>query len=147
MEQGCGSSSSKSPEKIDEGKVNMERKISALVVEDDNLTRLMHRLFLERLNVEATAVANGKAAVDLYHAGSYFDVIFMDNKMPIMDGAQATKELRAMGVKSMIVGVTSHSDDVSERNKFMASGLDQCFLKPLTRGLFEAILQQVKKDN
>ncbi|KAI4332301.1 hypothetical protein L6164_017223 [Bauhinia variegata] len=144
MEHGCGSSSSKSPEEIEETKVNMEPKISALVVEDDNLNRLLHKLMLERLNVEVTAVANGKAAVDLYHAGSYYDVIFMDSKMPIMDGAQATKELRAMGVKSMIVGV---ADDVSERNKFMASCLEQCFLKPLSRGLFEAILQKVKKDN
>ncbi|KAI4332297.1 hypothetical protein L6164_017219 [Bauhinia variegata] len=144
MEHGCGSSSSKSPEKIEERKVNMEPKISALVVEDNNLTRLLHKLMLERLNVEVKTVANGKAAVDLYHAGSCFDVIFMDSEMPIMDGARATKELRAMGVKSMIVGV---ADDVSERNKFMASGLDQCFLKPLSRGLFEAILQKVKKDN
>ncbi|KAI4332302.1 hypothetical protein L6164_017224 [Bauhinia variegata] len=135
MERGSGSSSSKSPVKIEERKVNamenldniMEPKISALVVEDDNITRLMHRKILERLNMEAKAVANGKAAVDLYHAGSYFDVIFMDKEMPIMDGAQATQELRAMGVKSMIVGVTSLAD-VSERNKFMAS--DGIYTRP-----------------
>ncbi|KAI4332298.1 hypothetical protein L6164_017220 [Bauhinia variegata] len=131
MEHDCGSSSSKSPETIEETDVNMEQKISVLVVEDDNVIRLMHKLMLERLNVEVTAVANGKAAVDLYHAGSYFDVIFMDSEMPIMDGAQATKELRAMGVKSMIVGTTSHADDVSERNKFMASAVKGNIPQPL----------------
>ncbi|KAI4332300.1 hypothetical protein L6164_017222 [Bauhinia variegata] len=120
-------------------------RISALIVDDDAGTRLTHKRILENYNMEAKTVANGKEAVDLYQAGAYFDVILMDQEMPIMDGAGATKELRAMCVKSMIVAVTSLAD-ISERYKFMASGLDHCFEKPLTGEMVEFMLQELKRE-
>ncbi|KAI4332303.1 hypothetical protein L6164_017225 [Bauhinia variegata] len=153
MEHGTGSFSLRSLEEIEETMVitveNLtigDRKISALVVDDDTCTRLIHKRMLEKFNMEVKAVANGKAAVDLYQAGAYFDVIFMDHEMPVMDGAEATKELRGMGVKSLIVGVTSLAG-VSERNRFMDSGLDQCFEKPLTHEMVEVMLRKLKKES
>ncbi|KAI4332295.1 hypothetical protein L6164_017217 [Bauhinia variegata] len=109
-------------------------RISALIVDDDNGTRLTHKRILENYNMEAKTVANGKEAVDLYQAGTYFNVILMDQEMPFMDGAE-----------SMIVGVTSLAD-VSERYKFMASGLDHCFEKPLNGEMVEFMLQELKRE-
>ncbi|RVW20217.1 Two-component response regulator ARR22 [Vitis vinifera] len=65
--------------------------------------------------------------------------------MPIMDGFEATKELRSMGVTSMIVGVTSRSQD-SEIQAFMKSGLNACYVKPLNAEKVTAVLNELKNN-
>ncbi|CAN0892752.1 Two-component response regulator 24 [Linum grandiflorum] len=50
--------------------------------------------------------------------------------MPVMDGKKATRQLRAMGVRSSIVGV-AEMDDWEEKVDFLTSGLDDCVPKPL----------------
>ncbi|KAK7337979.1 hypothetical protein VNO77_18573 [Canavalia gladiata] len=122
------------------------RKISALIVDDDGTLRLIHKTLLEGLfNMDTKLVKNGKEAVDLFRSGANFDVIFMDKEMPIMDGAEATKKLRAMGVKSVIVGITARAGG-KEREELLAAGVNHCFEKPLTRAMVELVLQSLKKN-
>ncbi|KAK7397375.1 hypothetical protein VNO78_18545 [Psophocarpus tetragonolobus] len=119
-----------------------ETKISALVVDDDAIIRKIHKTMLERLfNMEAETVKDGKEAVDLHLSGANFDIIFMDKEMPIMDGHEATKHLRAMGVKSMIVGITTRGDD-KDKEEFLAAGSNHCFEKPLDRAKVQQVLQE-----
>ncbi|CAI0423060.1 unnamed protein product [Linum tenue] len=92
----------------------------------------MHKMMLTRLDIEVEVAANGKAAVDLHLAGASFHLILMDLQMPLIDGSQATKELRGMGVASPIVGVTAACDGGPEKTAFLASGLTDCVSKPLT---------------
>lgn len=66
--------------------------------------------------------------------------------MAFSSSPQATKELRNMGVSSMIVGVTSHSMD-TEKGTFMAAGLDDCYGKPLSIQILKNILQKMKIDD
>ncbi|GAV71864.1 Response_reg domain-containing protein [Cephalotus follicularis] len=80
---------------------------------------------------EVEVASNGHQAVNLHQKGASYNLIFMDMDMPVMDGTQATRELRAMGVKSMIAGVTSRKLN-SEVRAFMSAGLNYCFVKPLT---------------
>ncbi|CAN1233909.1 Two-component response regulator 24 [Linum perenne] len=54
----------------------------------------------------------------------------MDLQMPVMDGIKATRQLRAMGVKIPILGVTA-LEDWYEKLEFLRSGLDDCVRKPL----------------
>ena len=58
---------------------------------------------------------------------------------------QATKELRAMGVNSLIVGVTSRGLP-NENQAFMEAGLDYCFEKPLTSDMISFLLQELNKN-
>ena len=51
-----------------------------------------------------------------------------------------------MGVKSMIVGITTCADG-AEREEFLAAVLNQCFEKPLSRGMVEVVLQELRKFN
>ncbi|KAL2345852.1 hypothetical protein Fmac_007137 [Flemingia macrophylla] len=112
-------------------------KISALIVDDDSIIRKIHKTMLERLfNMEARTAKDGKEAVDLCRSGAKFDVIFMDREMPIMDGVEATKELRAMGVKSMIVGISASASG----EDFVAAGSNHCFEKPLDLAKVELVL-------
>ncbi|KAI9377144.1 hypothetical protein POPTR_019G025000v4 [Populus trichocarpa] len=102
-----------------------------LVVDDDTVVRMVHRMLVTSLGLKVQEAKNGKEAVDLHINGASFDLILMDMEMPIMNGPTATRELRAMGVKSTIIGVTSCTFE-SVHKDFIEAGLDHCVAKPLT---------------
>ncbi|CAN0838718.1 Two-component response regulator 24 [Linum grandiflorum] len=108
-----------------------ELRMKVLVVEDEMVIQMIHKAMLGRLGIkEVEIAANGQAAIDLHAGGASFDLILMDLHMPVMDGSKATRALRAMRVRSPIVGVTA-TDDWTVKAEFVASGLDDCVPKPL----------------
>ncbi|KZV58276.1 hypothetical protein F511_01127 [Dorcoceras hygrometricum] len=127
------------------GTLQDEKMIRALVVDDDSLIRKVHMRLLRNLGLNTEAVENGIEAVDLCQSGKRFDLVLMDMEMPIMDGPTATKELRAMGVTSMIVGVTSSSLE-SEKQAFMRAGLNSCTMKPLGIDAVNTMLNELSKE-
>ncbi|KAK0601455.1 hypothetical protein LWI29_024413 [Acer saccharum] len=118
-----------------------KKQVSALIVDDDRVIRKIHSMILRSLKVKSEMAVNGKEAVDLFRSGANFDIVFMDLEMPIMNGIEATKELRAMGVTCKIVGVTSRDKEVKEA--FLEAGLDFCHLKPLTVAKVTSLLEQL----
>ena len=66
--------------------VDGEKKIYALIVEDDRVTQMRHRMLLKRFKCESLVAGNGKEAIDLYRSGARFDVVLMDMEMTIMNG-------------------------------------------------------------
>ncbi|KAB5573155.1 hypothetical protein DKX38_000349 [Salix brachista] len=114
---------------------------SVLVVHDSrDLRETRQRLLVllgyqKKLQMDVSVAKNGKEAVYLHLAGASFDMIIMDDRMPFMDGIEATKLLRRMGVDSHIVGVTREF----KRLAFMDSGADSCIIKPLTLGKLTAV--------
>ncbi|KAI3908379.1 hypothetical protein MKW92_046290 [Papaver armeniacum] len=111
---------------------NMRRPLYALVVDDSQMTRKIHCHLLQSLGVQAQEAENGLVAVQLLEYGVEFDVILMDYGMPIMNGAEATQLIRAMGGTSIILGVSAVLDMVT-REEFINSGLDDLFDNPVTR--------------
>ncbi|KAL3616851.1 hypothetical protein CASFOL_039245 [Castilleja foliolosa] len=132
------------PEKVVANPFEEVRNVSALVVDDDPVTQKIHRIFLNRHGLETQVVDNGEKAVDLFMSGKTYDLVLMDLEMPVMDGQKATEKLRAMGVKSMIVGVTSCTVE-EEKAAFVAAGLDDCVKKPLTSGAVIDMLDELAK--
>ncbi|QCD97815.1 CheY-like superfamily [Vigna unguiculata] len=86
-----------------------------------------------------------KLSVDIHRYGRRFDLILMDMDMPIMNGIQATKELRSMGIGSMIVGVSSRCTE-TEIRKFMESGLNDYHEKPLNTAKLNSILDKMNPN-
>ncbi|XP_039040912.1 two-component response regulator 24-like, partial [Hibiscus syriacus] len=141
---GNGASSSSMSMKSDDDMVGNNRNKSVLVVDDDPLLRMFHDTYLKHVGLKTRVVENGKKAVDLFYLGAYFDLILMDKEMPVMNGVEATKALRAMGVSSMIVGLTSRVPPC-EMQAFMAAGLDFCFEKPLSINTVAFLLKELNK--
>ncbi|KAF5934618.1 hypothetical protein HYC85_030789 [Camellia sinensis] len=148
-----GSSSSKSVNKsgnirIDGTNSNFTagKRLCVLIVDDDLVIQRIHSVLLRRFGLETQVVGNGKEAVDLYRLGASFHLVPVDMEMPIMDGPKATRELRAMGVNCMIVGMTSRDQD-SAKLAFMAVGLDDCHAKPLTVDTITSLLQELNKKH
>jgi len=71
-------------------------KVNALVVDDYDFNRDLHKLLLEREGAHVTLAENGKEALEKFKekGEGFFDFIFMDINMPILDGIDATKEIR-----------------------------------------------------
>ncbi|KAM7254206.1 hypothetical protein ACFE04_031888 [Oxalis oulophora] len=119
------------------------KKLTALIVDDDRLVRMISKATLKRSGVQEVEVAeDGQKAIDLHLEGKFFDVIIMDKDMPFKNGVEATLELRKMGVKAAIVGVTAASCE-KERQAFKEAGLDYIYEKPLTKEMVATALAKL----
>ncbi|GMN60183.1 hypothetical protein TIFTF001_029285 [Ficus carica] len=123
-----------------------QKKLSVLNVDDCSFVRLRHDFLVTNVGLESHIAENGKIAVDLHRSGASFHLILMDMEMPVINGLQATKELRAMGVDTMIVGVTAN-DRGPERQAFVEAGLNDCITKPFTSDNIVALVQVIKDTN
>ncbi|KAF5192522.1 Two-component response regulator [Thalictrum thalictroides] len=117
-------------------------KLVALVVDDNKIMRNHHVKLLMKLQVEAWDAKNGKEAVNFIETGEEFDLILMDKVMPVMDGVEATRLLREMGVTTMIVGLGSLLSE-EEKQAFMEAGGDDILEKPLSHPKLVSILREV----
>ncbi|KAL1212729.1 Two-component response regulator 24 [Cardamine amara subsp. amara] len=117
--------------------------LTALVVDDNSVNQSIHHKLLDRLGIQNDIVCNGKEAVDAHSSGRNYDLILMDMDMPIMNGIQATKRLREMGISCKIAGVTTRADE-EEKKEFMDAGLNDFQEKPLTISKLISILQNLE---
>jgi CheY-like chemotaxis protein/signal transduction histidine kinase len=148
----------KSPEKPDatgpgpaaNAEAHRKDRPRVLVVEDSVPTRTMLARLLRRLDLDVTEVGDGLQAVRACAAAATaehgsqsapFDLVLMDKEMPVMDGHEATLQLRRNGVRSPIVGVTANVLE-SDREKFVQKGLSDFLHKPVSRGDLVRVLQK-----
>jgi two-component system, sensor histidine kinase and response regulator len=120
----------------------MDSPLSILVVDDDELNQRMMRLLLKREGLRAEFVSNGLEAVQAVKSGS-FDLILMDLQMPVMDGVEASRQIRAWengGNHTYIVALTASYLPEKGRELFEA-GLDNYLAKPFDLDHLRNILQ------
>jgi PAS domain S-box-containing protein len=105
---------------------------SALLVEDNRVSRTVGAAFLRKLGFEVHLAGNGEEALSAA-AAQRFDVILMDCQMPRMDGFEATSRLRqreAGGPRSLIIALTAHAME-GDRAQCLAAGMDDYLSKPV----------------
>jgi signal transduction histidine kinase/CheY-like chemotaxis protein len=116
-----------------------------LVVEDNDVNQLVSKAMLEYLQCEVTMAGNGAEAVDSFISRS-FDLILMDCNMPVMDGFEATRRIRALEQQKNlppvpIVALTAHVLDHIKQECF-AAGMDGHLSKPFDVAQLDKILRQ-----
>ncbi len=101
-----------------------------VVIAEDNM---INQMILEELIAPARATVllanNGKEAVDIV-AARHVDLVLMDMQMPVMDGLQATKEIRATGSAVPIIAVTANAMK-EDRDEGVAAGMNDYITKPV----------------
>ncbi|GEM_PF-4583037 len=113
----------------------------ALLVDDNPINQLIASKMVARLGFEVTLASDGSLAVEAAERAR-FDVIFMDCQMPVMDGYIATRILREKetpGFRSVIIAMTANSRP-EDREKCLASGMDDFISKPLLMEILNATL-------
>jgi len=104
--------------------------IKILLVEDSADNQFLVTQFLKKAGASIVDVAsNGKEGVKMSLAGSY-DIVFMDLQMPLMNGYEATRELRKKGFAKPIVALTAHAIP-EEIQRCLDAGCDFHISKPI----------------
>lgn len=123
----------------------IQRGVSALVVEDNLINQRLIKLLLKEYGITVIAVSNGDEAVEICREHT-FDIVFMDIDMPIKDGILATQEIKAeegpgrVG-RMPIIALTALAME-GDREYILGRGLDDYLSKPLTREKLEYVLHK-----
>ena len=107
----------------------VERRGDVLLVEDNPVNRELIQQQLEELGFTVESAGNGEEALAVWQPGR-FRAVLTDINMPVMDGYQLAKALRAQGVRLPILAVTATAL-ASERERCRDAGITDLLLKPL----------------
>lgn len=106
--------------------------LHVLVAEDNEVNIMVIETFLRRLGHVVTTVRNGREAVRAVENAS-FDIVLMDIQMPVMDGVQATRLIRALPEPKSLVPIVAVTADAlpRQRDAYLAAGMDAHLAKPI----------------
>ncbi|PTY08488.1 hypothetical protein DB347_02585 [Opitutaceae bacterium EW11] len=116
-----------------------------LVVEDNFVNQKVAQRHLEKLGHQAEIASDGAQALDMLALQRY-DVVFMDCQMPVLDGYETTRRIRAGRVPNLnpavpIIALTAFATD-SDRQKCFAAGMDDFVAKPIRFEDIQAALRR-----
>lgn len=118
-----------------------------LLVEDNEINRLIVREMLEREGAKVSEAHNGLEAVDAA-MGTKYSAILMDISMPKMNGIDATAKIRTdegLNQETPILALTAHALK-EEQEKFFRAGMNACLNKPVTQAELAKSLEDSLKN-
>jgi signal transduction histidine kinase/DNA-binding response OmpR family regulator len=116
------------------------RHARILVAEDNGVNQKVARALLSKLGYPCEIQPDGLQAIRAVEKRAY-DLILMDCQMPECDGYEATRRLRAAGVRTPIVAMTANSM-TGDRERCLEAGMDDFLSKPVTPAALRAILER-----
>lgn len=111
-----------------------------LIVDDVLVNRFVVEVYLKKMGIRPTAAENGTQALRLLERES-FDLVFMDVQMPVMDGLEATRHIRAGGsglrnAELPIIAMTAHAMRGDEE-MCTAAGMNDYISKPISQKVLQ----------
>ncbi|OUR95781.1 hypothetical protein A9Q84_14870 [Halobacteriovorax marinus] len=129
--------------------VNLSKKfpLRILVTEDNHINQLLAVKLLEKMGYKADIAGNGAEAIKSLER-QHYDVIFMDIKMPILDGIEATKIITKRWGKDRprIIAITANVQP-QDKQKCLDAGMDDFIGKPILPNKLVQSLKLCKKLN
>jgi signal transduction histidine kinase/ActR/RegA family two-component response regulator len=110
--------------------------LRVLLAEDNRINRLVATRLLEKDGHTVTTVSNGEGVIEMLRGGGEFDCILMDIQMPVLDGCETTRRIRAcrdgdFDSSIPIIALTAHALQ-EERDRFLSLGMNDYITKPVT---------------
>ncbi|HEY4651949.1 MAG TPA: PAS domain S-box protein [Pontibacter sp.] len=114
----------------------------ALIVEDNEINQAVLASTLKQHHMDYVIANNGQEAVDILQAGATFDIIFMDLRMPVMNGFQATAYIRQTLQLATPIVVLTASVLRNERDRCLEIGASEYMAKPFSMPDLARALEQ-----
>jgi CheY-like chemotaxis protein len=121
-------------------KANRLSGVRVLLAEDSSDNEALMRLFLKKEGVVLTSVSNGLEAVDAVKNAD-FDLILMDIQMPLMDGLEATRQIRQLGFEKPIIALTGDAL-LGDAERSLRAGCSTHLTKPIQK---EVLINEIQK--
>jgi len=121
-----------------------DTQLKILFAEDDGINLMAGKLMLEKSGYAVVTAKDGQEALNRL-AEQNFDLIITDIQMPVMDGVEATKLIRASGTSHAnipIIAMTAYTM-AGDREKFLAAGVSDYIAKPVERKNLDAVIKRV----
>ncbi len=113
-----------------------------LLVEDNITNQTLTKIFLEKMDFAVETASNGLEAVDMIKKNR-FDAVLMDCQMPVMDGYEASEEIRKQDENKAvpIIALTAYAFE-EDRKKCLSSGMNDFITKPVSRTILYNTLRK-----
>ncbi len=118
-----------------------DMNLKILMAEDNSINQIVARRLIEKVGFSIDIVSNGIEAVNAMKDFSY-DIIFMDQHMPEMDGVQATKEIRSLNIKQPLIYALTASAFEEDRKRCLEAGMNGFLTKPI---VIDQIVSAIKE--
>jgi signal transduction histidine kinase/CheY-like chemotaxis protein/HPt (histidine-containing phosphotransfer) domain-containing protein len=133
-----------------DGTHDLFENVHVLLVEDNPTNQLVAEAILHKFGIDVYTVSDGKAALEVLQDEDV-DLVFMDLQMPVMDGLQATKAIRAgtggvMNTRLPIIAMTAHAMQ-GDAERCLAVGMNDYLPKPINSGKVLSILRKWVSQN
>jgi PAS domain S-box-containing protein len=116
-----------------------------LVVDDMETNLYVAKGFLLPYGLTVDTALSGNEALEKMEHGNIYDIVFMDHMMPLMDGVETAKTMRAKGYTYPIVALTANAV-AGQAEMFMANGFDGFISKPIDIRELNASLNKLVRD-
>ncbi|HSQ47226.1 MAG TPA: ATP-binding protein, partial [Lutibacter sp.] len=116
-------------------------KLNVLVAEDDKNSEIYISQIIHTLSKEILVARNGAEAVEICRNNPMIDLILMDVKMPLMDGYEATRNIRQFNKEVIIIAQTAFAL-IGDKQKALAAGCNDYITKPINK---EELREMIKK--
>jgi len=113
-----------------------------LIAEDDNINFLLLKKILQIKNYTILRAANGQVAIDICTNQPEIDLVFMDIKMPVMDGYKAFEVIKVMRPELAVIAQTAHSSS-EDRERVVRAGFTDYITKPLDKEKVFVMLERI----
>lgn len=115
----------------------------ALIVDDSRFVRTFLRGLLEERGIECEEAADGQAGLDELNSGTVFELVLVDWNMPVMNGLEMVRMLRAegfSGVKVMMITTEAEHEFIT---RALDAGADEYLMKPFDEEAFDEKLMML----
>jgi PAS domain S-box-containing protein len=124
-----------------DNKEGMPHQLNILVAEDDEISYFLLRETLKRNNIIPIHATNGREAVNIVRSGKDIDLILMDIKLPVMNGLDATREIKKINPGIPVIAQSAYVSQ-EEIQRSVEAGCDDYISKPVdVKELFKKIMR------
>ncbi|MEI6277077.1 MAG: PAS domain S-box protein [Prolixibacteraceae bacterium] len=126
-------------EKNDNQQIN---QLKILIAEDDKISKKLISVFLKPLSKELLFAKTGREAVEICRNNPDIDLVLMDIQMPLMNGYEATSQIREFNKQVVVIAQTAFGL-VGDREKALKAGCNDHISKPIE---FNLLMERIKKQ-